>query len=105
MHFSCKSKDLLKGVSLISNICQSKTTKPILQDIKMVVEKDSLKLLGTDLEVAIKYSLSDADVKKTIDRARRRDITDQHYGDSGRCWGASGGWEADHSPATSTSST
>lgn len=65
MQFSCKSKDLLKGVSLISNICQSKTTKPILQDIKMVVEKDSIKLLGTDLEVAIKYSLSEADIKKT----------------------------------------
>ena len=65
MHFSCKSKDLLKGVSLISNICQSKTTKPILQDIKIIVDQDLIRLLGTDLEVAIKYTLPIAEVKKT----------------------------------------
>ena len=64
MHFSCKSKDLLKGVSLISNICQSKTTKPILQDIKVDVDQNTIQLLGTDLEVAIKYTLSDAEIMK-----------------------------------------
>lgn len=57
MDFRCKSSDILRGVSLISNICQSKTTKPILQDIKMVIEDNQLTLIGTDLEVAIKYCI------------------------------------------------
>jgi DNA polymerase-3 subunit beta len=46
---------MLKGVSLISSICQTRTTKPILQDIKIVVENNTIQLLGTDLEVAIRF--------------------------------------------------
>lgn len=59
MQFSCDPKEMLKGVSLISSICQTKTTKPILQDIKMIVEKDGIQLLGTDLEVAVRFELKD----------------------------------------------
>jgi DNA polymerase-3 subunit beta len=55
MQFNCNPREMLKGVSLISSICQTRTTKPILQDIKIVVENNTIQLLGTDLEVAIRF--------------------------------------------------
>jgi len=63
MHFSSNLKKLLKGVSIIANLCQSKTTKPILQDIKITTDNDGVFLLGTDLEVAVKCFLKDVNVK------------------------------------------
>lgn len=65
MRFRCETKQLLKGVLLISNLCQTKSTKPILQDIKIDVKKSEVQLLGTDLEVAIRYHLLEIDISDT----------------------------------------
>jgi len=45
------------GVSLVSSICSGKTTKPILQNMKFVAKKEELQILGTDLEIAMRYKL------------------------------------------------
>ncbi len=62
MKFKCKTKYLLKSILLISNICQTKSTKQILQDIKLVVDNSIITLLGTDLEIAIKYCIKDVEI-------------------------------------------
>jgi len=62
MNFSCNAKLLLKGVTLISGICHSKTTKAILQDIRLNVLNNYIELIGTDLEVAIRYKIYDSSI-------------------------------------------
>ena len=65
MRFSCETKQLLKGVSIISSLCQTKTTKPILQDIKLYIDENEVQLLGTDLEVAVRFYLRDTNIEES----------------------------------------
>ena len=64
MKFSCKTKDILEGVQIVANLCQARTTKPVLQCIKIQVEKNELLLLGTDMEVAMRFWLRDLDIQE-----------------------------------------
>jgi len=50
-------EQFLAGVSLVSSICSGKTTKPILQNMKFIASKEELQILGTDLEVAMRYKM------------------------------------------------
>ncbi len=50
-------EQFLSGVSIVSSICSGKTTKPILQNMKFVATKEELQILGTDLEVAMRYKM------------------------------------------------
>ena len=51
-------EQFLSGVSLVASICSGRTTKPILQNMKFVAAKNELQILGTDLEVAMRYKMS-----------------------------------------------
>ena len=64
MHFSCNNSFFLKGILLLSNICQSKSTKQILQAVKIIVDDSEIQLLATDLEIAVRYKITDCKVNE-----------------------------------------
>jgi DNA polymerase-3 subunit beta len=57
MKFEIEKKELLKGVGLIQGITGRKTTLPILTHVLLSLEKESLYLTGTDLEIGIREEL------------------------------------------------
>lgn len=51
-------EQVLSGVSLISSICSGRSTKQIYQCCKIIAGKDELQILGTDLDIAIRYKIT-----------------------------------------------
>lgn len=58
MDFEIDKREFLKGLSLIQGIAGRKTTLPILTHVLLELEKGSLYLTGTDLEVGIREELA-----------------------------------------------
>ncbi len=53
---------ILEGLQLVQNVVSARSTLPILGNVCLTVEKDSLALTGTDLEVSVRCAL---DAKST----------------------------------------
>lgn len=53
MKFNSKREVLLNGIQIVQNIITSKLTLPILSNILVEAQKDSLKLTSTDLDIGI----------------------------------------------------
>ena len=58
VHLEIEKKELLRGLGLIQSIAGRRTTLPILSHIYMDWKKDSLYLIGTDLETGIQEELT-----------------------------------------------
>lgn len=54
MKLSCTQENLNKGLYIVSNIVSTSTTLPILKNILFKAEESVLKLIATDLEIAVK---------------------------------------------------
>jgi DNA polymerase-3 subunit beta len=57
MKVTCIREGLLSACQLVGAAVAARTTKPILANIKAVAHDDALTLMGTDLEVGIRYEL------------------------------------------------
>jgi DNA polymerase-3 subunit beta len=57
MYFEIDKKEFIKGLGLMQSVAGRKTTLPILSHILLEWEKDSLYLMGTDLETGIREEL------------------------------------------------
>ena len=55
---------LQEALSLVTSIVPSRTPKPILRCIKLVADKESVKMCATDLEVGITFTISQVQVVK-----------------------------------------
>lgn len=66
MKIVCGTKELLGAVTLVSRACPTRTTMPIYQSIKIVVDDNGgVVLMGTDLELGIRYRMNgETQVKK-----------------------------------------
>lgn len=53
---------LQEALALVTSVVPSRTPKPILQCIKIVAEKDSVRLYGTDLEIGIECKISQVEI-------------------------------------------
>lgn len=53
MNFKVKRKDFLEGLGLTQGVVEKKNTMPILSNVLIEAEKQGLKILATDLEVAV----------------------------------------------------
>ena len=58
MDFVCLKKDLVFGVKLASYALGTRSSMPILSGLKMEIEGNSLRLLTTDLERAVRCEIS-----------------------------------------------
>jgi DNA polymerase-3 subunit beta len=57
MKVLCDREKLREGLALANNVIPTKSPKPILACVCLVATADSLELVGTDLEVSLRYRL------------------------------------------------
>jgi len=63
MKILCDREKLREGLAIANNIIPSKSPKPILSNVSLVATENGLELVGTDLEVAVRYSIEDVKVE------------------------------------------
>jgi len=54
MNFSCERGELLDVISNIQPVIPTRSTHPVLSNVLLLVEKEGLTILGTDLDISIK---------------------------------------------------
>lgn len=64
MKFRGNRQSLLEAVSVVGLVVPPRSIKPILQNLRLVVEESGATLLATDLEVAIRYRVELAEVQE-----------------------------------------
>ena len=62
MKILCDREKLREGLAIANNVIPSKSTKPILANVCLVATDDSLELIGTDIDVALRYRIEDVKV-------------------------------------------
>jgi len=62
MKVLCDREKLREGLAVVNSVIPSKTTKAVLTNVCLVATADALELVGTDLDLAVRYRLTD-DVK------------------------------------------
>lgn len=65
MYFTSNRSKLLAACQLVGSSVATRTTKPILSQIKAIAANDQLTLMGTDLEVGIRYTLAGVRVEES----------------------------------------
>jgi DNA polymerase-3 subunit beta len=62
MKVLCDRERLREGLAVANTVIPTKSTKPILSNVCLVATEDGLELVGTDLEVALRYRIEDVKV-------------------------------------------
>ena len=62
MKVLCDREKLREGLAVVNNVIPTRSTKPILENVYLVATDEALELVGTDLEVAIRYRIDDVKV-------------------------------------------
>ena len=62
MKVVCDREKLREGLAIANNVIPSKGPKPVLENVCLVATDDALELLGTDLEVSVRYRIPDVEV-------------------------------------------
>jgi DNA polymerase-3 subunit beta len=64
MKVLCDRERLKEGLAIANNVIPTKSTKPMLSNVCLVATEDALELVGTDLEVALRYRIEDVKVEE-----------------------------------------
>jgi DNA polymerase-3 subunit beta len=64
MNVLCNRPALQEALALVGPVVATRTPKPILQCVRLTAGQDALTLEGTDLEVAIRFTLPQVEVKE-----------------------------------------
>lgn len=64
MKVLCNREKLREAFSIVGSVVPSKSTKPVLQSIRIEAKKGRVELSATDLEVGVRYTLEEAQVEK-----------------------------------------
>ena len=59
MKVLCDREKLREGLALANNVIPSKSTKPVLTNVCLVATGDALEIVGTDLDVSLRYRIED----------------------------------------------
>jgi len=62
MKVLCDREKLREGLAIVNNVVPARSTKPVLETVCLVATDDALELVGTDLEVAVRYRIDDVKV-------------------------------------------
>ena len=65
MKVLCDRERLREGLALVQSIVPTKSTRPAIENIYLAATDDALELVGTDLEVSMRYRLDDVKVTET----------------------------------------
>jgi len=64
MKVLCSREKLREAFSVVGNVVPSKSTKPVLQSVRIEAKKGKVELSATDLEVSVRYRIDEAQVEK-----------------------------------------
>ncbi len=64
MKILCDREKLREGLALANNVIPAKSPKPALSNVCLVAMEGALELVGTDLEVALRYRIEDVKVSE-----------------------------------------
>ena len=64
MKVVCDREKLREGLAIANNVIPSKGPKPALENVCVVASDDAIELLGTDLEVSIRYRIPEVEVNE-----------------------------------------
>jgi DNA polymerase III subunit beta len=62
MKVLCDREKLREGLAIVNNVVPARSPKPILENVRVIVNDSSLQLIGTDLEVSVRYSIDEVKV-------------------------------------------
>lgn len=62
MKLLCDRERLREGLALVGGVIPNKSTRPAIENMLLVATDDALELVGTDLEVAVRYRIDDVKV-------------------------------------------
>ncbi len=62
MRFSCSREGLLGALQIVGSVVSSRGMKPVYESVLVLSRNGGLELQGTDLEVAIRYTLEDPEL-------------------------------------------
>jgi DNA polymerase-3 subunit beta len=62
MKVLCDREKLRDGMAIVNNVIPARSTKPVLENVKFVATDSALELIGTDLEVSVRYTIEDVKV-------------------------------------------
>ena len=60
MKVICDREKLREGLAIATHVIPNRSTKPAVENVCLVATDDALEIVGTDLEVSIRYRLSDS---------------------------------------------
>jgi DNA polymerase-3 subunit beta len=64
MKVLCDRERLREGMALATSVIPVKSTRPAIENVCLTATDDSLELVGTDLEVALRYRIEDVKVER-----------------------------------------
>jgi len=64
MKVICNRVALSEGLGVVSSVVATRTPKPVLQCVRLVAGEDGLLVVGTDLEVGIRYRVDQVEVSE-----------------------------------------
>ena len=62
MKIVCNREKLLHAFQTVASVSPARSTKPILQNVKIEVGSDQTTLMATDLEIGIRYEVPGVEV-------------------------------------------
>lgn len=62
MKVLCDREKLRAGLAIVNTVVPARSPKPILDNVRFVATESALELIGTDLEVSVRYSITDVKV-------------------------------------------
>lgn len=64
MKVLCDRERLREGLTVVTSVIPLKSTRPSIENVCLVASDDALELVGTDLDVAVRYRVSDVKVEE-----------------------------------------
>lgn len=64
MKVLCDREKLREGLAIANNVIPAKSPKPVLENVCLIATDDALELVGTDLEVSVRFRIEDVQVEE-----------------------------------------
>lgn len=64
MKVLCDREQLREGLAVVTSVIPLKSARPAIENVYLVAQDDALELVGTDLDVAVRYRISDVKVEE-----------------------------------------
>ena len=64
MNILCEREKLREALNVVCSVIPTKSTRPAVENVYLVAKEDYLELVGTDLDVAVRYRIDEVKVQE-----------------------------------------